>query len=73
MANYGLFSEGQIWILASSDGWSRGYPTRERALAAVSEILRGEEGSSLFLQDETGLLSSPDLRIFLSEQSLGTL
>lgn len=71
MANYGVFSEGQIWVLASSEGWSRGYPTRQRAIQAASEALRhDEEGSSLIVQDETGLLSSVDLRQFLSEPSL---
>ncbi|KQW66997.1 hypothetical protein ASE17_19745 [Phenylobacterium sp. Root77] len=68
MADYALFSRGQIWTLHCSLGWVRGYSTRTDALEAMTLALKGDPSAAaarLLLQDETGLVTSPPPHAFL--------
>lgn len=72
MTSYGVFSQGQIWMLSSSKGWARGYLTRAGAVAAAAEALsiEGPEAQvTLLLQDETGFVNAPDIGLFLARDA----
>lgn len=69
MADYALFSQGQIWTLHCSQGWARGYQTRIEGLKAMAEALKGDLAAcdaTLLLQDETGFVASPRPSAFLT-------
>lgn len=74
MADYALFSQGQIWTLHCSSGWVRGYPSRVKALEAVAEALKDDadrRNATLLLQDETGFVASPSPAAFLAPYRKG--
>ena len=72
MAHYAIFARGQIWELHSSAGWSRGYVTRPRAVAAAVDALAADgPDASLLLHDETSYLAAPDLCALIGRGGAG--